>query len=271
MIRTLRELWLFFWRDLSIARTYRTVFVLEAIEALFGAAMFYYVARFVDTPALQQALPQGGSYFAFSLVGFVFLDYLNAALDTFDRGLEESRDSGTLEHLLITQTSLPVFVAGSAIYPFVATTLRIVIYVAWAAALFGFPLHGANWLAVFTVLLVTLLAFSGLGILSASYVLLFKRGNPAKWFFLGVSSVTGGMLFPVGILPDWLQLVARLNPVTYALEAMRASLLGGAGIAALWRPLGVLLLFAAVLLPLSMAVFAWSLRRTKVTGTLTHN
>ena len=271
MIRILRELWLFFWRDLSIARTYRTVFVLEAIEALFGAAMFYYVARFVDTPALQQALPQGGSYFAFSLVGFVFLDYLNAALDTFDHSLEEARDTGTLEHLLVTQTSLPVFVAGSAIYPFVATTLRIVIYVAWAAVLFGFPLHAANWATVIVVLLATLLAFSGLGILSSSYLLLFKRGNPAKWFFIGVSSVVGGMLFPVNILPDWLQVVARFNPVTYALEAMRAALLGGAGVASLWRPLAVLLLSALILLPISMGVFAWALRRTKITGTLTHS
>jgi ABC-2 type transport system permease protein len=271
MTRILREIWLFFWRDLSIARTYRTVFVLEAIEALFGAAMFYYVARFVDTPALQHALPQGGSYFAFSLVGFVFLDYLNAALDTFDRGLEESRDSGTLEHLLITQTSLPVFVAGSAIYPFVATTLRIVIYVGWAAALFGFPLQAANWLAVFAVLVVTLLAFSGLGILSASYLLLFKRGNPAKWLFLGFTGLTSGTLFPVSVLPRGLQFFAQLNPVTYALDATRAALLGGANVAALWRPLAILLGFAAVLLPLSMSVFAWSLRRTKITGTLTHN
>jgi ABC-2 type transport system permease protein len=271
MMSALRQIWLFFWRDLTIARTYRTVFVLEAIEALFGAAMFYYVARFVDTPELQRTLPQGGSYFAFSLVGFVFLDYLNAAVDTFDRSLEEARDSGTLEHLLITQTSVPVFVAGSAIYPFAATTLRIVVYVAWAAVLFGFPLHAANWLAVFTVLLVTLLAFSGLGILSASYLLLFKRGNPAKWFFLGISSVAGGMLFPINILPDWLQVVARLNPVTYALEAMRGALLGGASIAALWIPLAILLVFAAVLLPISMGVFAWALRRTKITGTLTHS
>src|SRR5438046_8836371 len=145
MIRILRELWLFFWRDLSIARTYRTIFVLEAIQALFGAAMFYYVARFVDTPALRHALPQGGSYFAFSLVGFVFLDYLNAALDTFDRSLEEARDSGTLEHLLVTQTSLPAILAGSAIYPFAATTLRIAVYIAWGALFFGFPLHSANW------------------------------------------------------------------------------------------------------------------------------
>lgn len=270
MIRSLREILLFFWRDLSIARTYRTVFVLEAIEALFGVAMFFYVARFVDSPQLSSSLPQGGSYFAFSLIGFVFLDYLNAAMDTFDNSLAEARDSGTLEHLLVTQTSLPVILAGSGIYPFVATTLRIAVYIAWGAVLFGFPLRGANWAAVAAVLLATLLAFSGLGILSASYLLLFKRGNPAKWFLLGVSGVAAGMLFPVSILPDWLQFVARLNPVTYALEAMRAAMLGGAGLHAVWQPLLVLLLFAAVLLPSSMVVFSWALRRTKTTGTLMH-
>jgi ABC-2 type transport system permease protein len=270
MIRSLREVWIFFWRDLCVARTYRTLFVLEALEALFGAAMFFYVARFVDSPQLQRALPQGGSYFAFSLIGFVFLDYLNAAMDTFDHSLAEARDTGTLEHLLVMQTSLPMILAGSAIYPFVVTTIRIAVYIAWGALLFGFPLRDANWPAVAAVLLATLLAFSGLGILSASYVLLFKRGNPAKWFLLGISSVAGGMLFPVSILPDWLQLVARLNPVTYALDAMRAALLGGAGLHAVWRPLLVLFLFAAVLLPVSMAVFAWALRRTKTTGTLMH-
>jgi ABC-2 type transport system permease protein len=270
MKSVLRQLWLFFWRDLTIARTYRTVFVLEAIEALLGAAMFYYVARFVDSPALREALPQGGGYFAFSLVGFVFLDYLNAAVDTFDRSLEEARDSGTLEHLLVTQTSLPVFLAGASIYPFVATTVRIAVYLGWAAALFGFPLRDANWLAVSAVLVATLLAFSSLGILSASYLLLFKRGNPAKWFLLGVSSVAGGMLFPISVLPDWLQVIARLNPVTYALEAMRAALLSGTALGALWRPLTVLMLFAAILLPASMFVFAWALNRTKTTGTLMH-
>jgi len=245
--------------------------VVEAVEALFGAATFYYVARFVDSPELRQALPQSGSYFAFSLIGFVFLDYLNAAMDTFDHSLQEARDSGTLEHLLVTQTSLPVFMAGSALYPFLATTLRIAVYFLWSAALFHFPLHFANWLSVFIVLLASLLAFSGLGILSASYLLVFKRGNPAKWFVLGITSIIGGSLFPVSILPDWLQIVARFNPVTYALDATRAAILTGAGLLALWRPIATLLLFAVILLPLSMSVFAWAVRRTKATGTLTHS
>jgi len=271
MISILSQMWLFFWRDLSIARTYRTVFVVEAVEALFGAATFYYIGRFVDSPGLQQALPQGGTYFAYSLIGFVFLDYLNAALETFDHSLQEARDSGTLEHLLVTQTSLPVFVAGSALYPFVATTLRIAVYLLWSAALFGFPLRSANWLSVGVILLASLLAFSGLGILSSSYLLVFKRGNPAKWFVLGITSIVGGTLFPISTLPDWLQVIARLNPVTYALDATRAALLSGASLATLWRPIATLLLFAAILLPLSLSAFAWAVRRTKTTGTLTHS
>lgn len=271
MMQFFRDLLHFFRRDLRIASTYRSPFVLEAIEALFGATTFYYVARFVDSPALQAALPQGKTYFAYSLVGFVFFDYLNAALDTFDRSLQEARDSGTLEPLLVTQVSLPVILVGSAFYPFAATTLRIVVYLGWAAALFDFPLNAANWIAVAAVLIATLLAFSGLGVLSAAYLLLFKRGNPAKWFILGVSSIVGGMLFPVDILPPWLQVIARLNPVTYALDAMRGALLDGAGISAIGGSLLLLLVFGAVLLPISMLVFSWVLRRTKITGTLTHS
>jgi ABC-2 type transport system permease protein len=270
MMRIARDLLLFFGRDLRIASTYRALFFLEIVEALFAAAMFYFAARFVDSPELRAALPQGDSYFTYSLVGFIFFDYLHAALDSFDRSLEEARDSGTLEPLLVTQVSLPVILVGSAIYPFVTTTLRIAVYLAWGAVLFHFPLGAANWLSAIVILLATLLAFSGLGIFSAAYLLLFKRGNPAKWFFLSVSGLVGGMIFPISILPNWLQVIARLNPVTYALDAMRRALLEDARVTQLAPSLLILLVFATVLLPASILGFSWALRRTKLTGTLSH-
>ena len=263
-------MWLYFWRDLQIAKTYRSPFIFDVIQALIGATMFFYAARFVDSPQLRSALPQPGSYFAFALVGFVFFDYLSVAMDTFDQSLMEARDSGTLEHLLVTQTSLPLMLAGSSIYPFLITTLRIAIYIAWGAILFHFPLRTANWFSVILVLAASLLSFSGLGILSASYLLLFKRGNPAKWLLIGLWSIAGGMLFPVSILPDWLQVVAKLNPMTHALNAMRAALLDGAGLLQLLPAIELLLLFAAALLPISMLVFYWTLERTKSSGTLSH-
>src|SRR5262249_61674681 len=121
-------------------------------------------------------------------------------------------------------------------------------------------LGSANWLAVFVVLIASLLAFAGLGILSASYLLIFKRGNPAKWFILGLTSIIGGSLFPVSILPDWLQVVARFNPVTYALDATRAALLWGADLGTLSRPVAMLLVVAGTLLPLPMGVCGWAVR-----------
>jgi ABC-2 type transport system permease protein len=268
--RTLGKMAALFRRDLSIARSYRAAFVLEIFQALFGVASFYFLSRFIESPQLERALPQGTSYFSFALVGLAFFDYLSVALHAFDESLQGARQSGTLEHLLVTQTSLPVILAGSIVYPFVLLSLRTAIYLGWGAALFDFPLREADWLGVLLVLAASILAFSGLGILSASYLLVFKRGNPVNWAFVGLSSVVGGMMYPISVLPVWLQHVARLVPVTYALEGMRAALLGHATVRDLWPSLAALLIFAALLLPISLAAFSWALRRTKITGTLTH-
>ena len=77
-------------------------------------------------------------------------------------------------------------------------------------------------------------------------------------------------MYPVSVLPRWLQFVARLIPVTYSLEGMRAAILGDATLRELWPALAALLAFAAIILPVSVATFSWALRRTKITGTLTH-
>jgi len=270
LLESARKILAFFWRDFAIARGYRSAIVLELAETLFGVATFYFLSKFVQTPELARSLPSGSNYFAFALVGFAFFDYLSVSISAFESSLEEARQNRTLEALLVTQTPLPVILAGSAAYPFATLALRTCVYLAWGWLLFGFSPHSANWPGAVAVLFASVLAFAGLGILSASYALLFKRGNPAKWIVLGLSGLVGGMMYPVAILPPALQWIAHLIPVTYSLEGMRAALLAGAGWSGLWPSLVALLIFAAVLLPLSFAVFAWALRRTKITGTLTH-
>jgi len=269
-VRLLIKLLAFFRRDFAIQSSYRSAFVLELAETLFAAASFYYLSKFIDGPAIHAALPAGHSYFAFALVGVAFFDYMNVALNAFDQALEEARRTGTLEALLVTDTSLPVILAGSAIYPFVYESVRTGIYLVWGVLLFRFPVSQANWPGALVVLLASILAFAGLGILSASYLLLFMRGNPAKWLLLGASGVLGGMMYPVSVLPPALQVLSRLLPVTYSLEGLRAALLDGAGFAALWPSIRALAAFAIVLLPLSFVVFSWALRRTKINGTLSH-
>ncbi len=269
-MRELRKIAVFFFRDFAIARGYRGAIVLETVEALFGVATFYYLSRFIDSPMLDSSLPPGSNYFAFALVGFAFFDYLSVAVTAFDASIEEARQNRTLEALLVTQTPLPVIISGSAAYPFASLALRTVVYLAFGAFFFDFAPRQANWIGAIVILLASILAFAGLGILAASYQILFKRGNPAKWLILGVAGLVGGMMYPVAVLPAWLRFIARLIPVTYSLEGMRAALLMGANWTILWRYFVALLIFAVILIPLSFLVFAWAVRRTKVTGTLTH-
>ncbi len=266
----LRKLLVFFQRDLAIENSYRVAFVFQLFETLFAVTSFYYLSHFVESPELTKALPAGNTYFAFALVGVAFLDYMSVSMNTFDETIDAARRNGTLEAMLVTDTSVPVILSGSAVFPFVMSALRTAVYLIWGLALFGFPGGNANWLGAIVVLAASILAFAGLGILSAGYLLIFMRGNPAKWLLLGLSGVLGGMMYPVSVLPHWLQNISRLLPVTYSLEGLRAAILNGAGMGELWHSIRVLLLFAAVLLPVSSVVFSWALRRTKTTGTLSH-
>jgi ABC-2 type transport system permease protein len=243
---------------------------MEFANTLLGVATFYYLGRFVETDQLNRALPYPSNYFAFALIGLAFFDYLAVSFDVFDTSLNEARQNGTLEAMLVTETPLATLLAGAAAYPFLLMTLRTAVYLAWGVLLFDFPVAGANWWGALLVLAISILAFVGLGIFSAGYLLLFKRSNPARWVLLSLAGLVGGMMYPVSVLPDWLQVVARLLPLTWSLEATRAALLGGAPLAELWPAIRVLSLFAAVLLPTSFAAFAFALRRTKQTGTLTH-
>lgn len=266
----LRQMGQLFRRDLLTARTYRVAFLFDAVNALFGAASFYFLSQFVASDKLSSSLPAGTSYFAFALIGLAFFDYLTTGLNAFDTSIDNARRNRTLEALLVTEASLPVILAGSAIYPLVFTSLRTAVYLVWGVILFHLPLARADWPGALLILLFSILAFAGLGIISASYQMLFKRGNPAKWIFLGLSALLGGMMYPVRVLPPALRFLAQLIPLTYSLKGMRAALLGGVGIGRLWPQIAALAIFAVVLLPLSFAVFAIALRRTKINGTLTH-
>jgi hypothetical protein len=63
---------------------HRIAFALEILEAFFGVATFYYLSRFVSNDELSHALPAGGDYFGFALVGFAFFGYLTVSMSAFD-------------------------------------------------------------------------------------------------------------------------------------------------------------------------------------------
>ena len=132
------------------------------------------------------------------------------------------------------------------------------------------PLTMTSHLAFFVIMILTILAFSGIGLISAGFIIVFKQGSPITFLVTTASGLLGGVLYPVAVLPSWLEPFAYLLPITHALEAMRQILLNGATLAAVYDKALILALFTVLLLPLGLAAFGYGLRMARKEGSLIH-
>ena len=103
---------------------------------------------------------------------------------------------------------------------------------------------------------------------SASFVMVFKKGDPISIVVLGSSTLFAGLFFPPQLLGR-LEVVAHALPLTYAMEGVRRAATGD-GLSVLWPELALLGLFTAVLVPLAAWAFGAALDRARRDGTLSH-
>jgi ABC-2 type transport system permease protein len=251
----------FVWRDLLTDASYRVSFVLEALDVLVGVAAFFFFSRLLGTR------PAGYDPFAFILVGVGLNGAMTAALVAFAHGIRSNQEAGTLKALLALPISPVAVTLYSSAYPLVRATLDAAIYLG-AGVAFGLSLARANVAGAALVFALALLAFGSLGLVSATFTLVWKRGDPLLWLIGGLSWLIGGVFVPIDLLPPLLQNVAVLLPMTHALEALRATLLGGVGLLDVATPVLVLALFAVVGLPAALGLFLAGLNRARAEGTL---
>jgi len=121
---------------------------------------------------------------------------------------------------------------------------------------------------LFLGMLLTLLSSAGLGILSASFILYFKRGNPINWLLSGATTLLGNVFIPVKQLPGWLQPLSDYLPATWSMRVVRGALLQGQSFAELKYELGVLTLLTLVLLPTGLICSRFAIRKAKMAGSL---
>jgi ABC-2 type transport system permease protein len=265
-----RTLPLFLKRDFRTQASYRLSFLLQILGIFFSIASFYFVAQVFGLQASPYLEAYGGDYFSFVLIGIAFIGYQGVALYTFSGVIQSAQRMGTLEAMLTTPTRLSTILLSSGAWNFVFTSIRVVLYLVAGDLFFGAQFGEANLLSALIVLVLTVISLSGIGILSASFIMAFKRGSPINFLIGSFSTLLGGVYYPVEVLPGWLETLARFYPLTYSLQAMRRALLTGASVGALSREIGLLLAFSAVLVPMGLVAFRYAVQRAKRDGSLTH-
>lgn len=258
----------FLRRDALYHLSYRFQFALEMLSIVLYVATFHFVGKMFG--AAEALAAYGGDYFPFVLIGIAFAGYQSAGLHSLADSIRHEQTIGTLESVLASPVKIPVFLLASVQWSFLYATLEAAVYLAAGILLFGAAFPAAHIGAALLVAALTLCAFLSVGLLSAAFIIRFKRGDPVAWLLAAVSDLLGGVFFPVSVLPEPLRALSSLVPMTHALEGLRLALLRGAGVAEVAAQAGALAVFSAVLMPLGLFAFRRALEASRRDGSLGH-
>ncbi len=108
----------------------------------------------------------------------------------------------------------------------------VIVLVAWP---FGFRLHPGH-----IALGLVILGVFGVGVGALSYALAIVS-RKAEWIFWAVQQtllfpllILSGMMLPLETGPEWMRIAARINPLTYVVEAERTLFAGGFDVGVLY-------------------------------------
>jgi len=255
-------------RGFRLATTYKLNFLGRQLVWVCVVVWVHFMGKlFGHSPGVTELL--GTDYFTYTLVGIIFQQFLMSFLMSFANNMREEMLMGTLEPLLATSSNHRTVLLGGSIYNFMEAT--------WTATMmFGLGLlFGADFSRINLpgVVLFVVLGLAGLaawGIVSASFVMAFKKADPVTWGMYSLSYLLSGVYFPITELPGWLQPACYLLPLTYAIHGVRGTLIDGQGLWEMrWHVLA-LVGYAAVLTPLALWCFRRAVARARRTGSLLH-
>jgi len=131
------------------------------------------------------------------------------------------REFGFLREMLVAPVSTSSIMTGKCLGGATVATIQSLVILA-LAGLVGVPYHPVMLLQL--VVLSFLMAFmiTALGLLLAARVKQIQAAMPMVQLIITPLMFMSGALFPLSNLPRWLEIVTKLNPMTYAVEPVRA-------------------------------------------------
>lgn len=205
----------------------------------------------------------------FLLVGAMLWSYLSMLFDILSETVSWERWEGTIEYTFMSPASRATHLIGTGIYAIIYGLIRTAIMFVAISLLFDLKIPDPNYPAAMLVLAVCSISLVGFGMCAAVMPLLSpEKGQQVTMIFGAFLLLISGIYYPVDVLPGWMQALAKVSPVTYALEGVRSALMDGSGIGDVWPQIWPLLIIGAVCVPLGFWVFHTGEIYAKRTGRL---
>jgi ABC-2 type transport system permease protein len=160
------------------------------------------------------------------------------------------RDAGVLTKLMVTPTPRSALITGKAFASSVRSLIQGVVVIVIAALLgVSFTDNPLKIIGALAILALGSAFFSCLSMTLAGVVVARDRLMGIGQAITMPLFFSSSALYPTKIMPGWLQVISRINPLTYEVEALRGLLIGTA--TTLW--LDVVVLIGATILSITAA------------------
>ncbi len=260
----LRCAWAFFCRDAQLAVSYPIAFLMGLGGTISRTVILWLPAQLVSGTTL---FDNHGGFIPYAVVGSSMMGFFMASYGGFASSVRAEQGMGTLESVMMTPASLPALILGSCSWTMTQAILDAGLMLLAAVLFFDLKLTGSVFGAL-TVIILTNITFMAVGLYSAAFTLVFKRGDPFRILIAGASFLLGGVMYPTDVLPSWLQVLGELLPITHGARALRAVVLQGQSLFENSSDVLILLAFAVTTLPLGVFVFQKAIFKAKQDGTL---
>ena len=256
----------FLRRDFRIGLSYKMNMLMNLIGMGLELLMFFFLSKaFKGVGFIER---YGEDYFPYVLIGIAVSNFVTVGLNSLSEQVRSAQVEGTLEALLGTPTSIYTILIGNSLSTLLAAFGSAVLLLSGSFLFVKVAVSPAAVAACVLILIMTFLAFLSIGMLSAAFIMVFKRGNPISFLFGWSSFFLGGIFFPVEVLPLPIASLSQFLPITHAVHAIRELLLVGVPVSSVFPEILKLLLFFAVAGPLGAVFFRFAVKRAKKEGSL---
>ena len=178
--------------------------------------------------------------------------------------LVEMRRKGLIKRLRMTPANMGIFGLSDMVMRLLFSVIQILLL-----SLIGVFIFGANlYINIFSLLIVFLigaLSFNALGYFISSF-------SYTQNAYMGVANIVSflmmflsGVFFPIETMPEWLQPVSNLLPLTYFAEGLRDSMVYETGVfsSTLWFGIGIMVIWGIV----AFLIGSWLYKRKSIVAT----
>ena len=153
------------------------------------------------------------------------------------------KENGTIQQINVTPVNKYQFILAKLIPYWVIGFIILSIAFVVVGLLYGiWPAGG--FLPLYVSSLVFIVGISGLGLIISNYSETLQQAMFLAFFFILIIILLSGLFTPIASMPQWAQIVAYSNPLSYFMEIMRMIYLKGSSYSGISAPLLSLLGFA---------------------------